>query len=92
MSATATFDGNTLTAEDRPRLDTQLDAVRSIMLDGHYRSLEHLAAEVTQRTGRRATEASVSARLRDLRKDKFGGYQVNRKSDGEGLFLYQVTF
>lgn len=66
----------TLEADDTPRLQSQLDAVREIMLDGQWRTLGALAAEARATTGRRATEASVSARLRDLRKSKFGGHTV----------------
>jgi hypothetical protein len=38
-------------------------------------------------------EGSVSARLRDLRKDKFGGFEVERKRDSieKGLFLYRLV-
>jgi hypothetical protein len=39
-------------------------------------------------------EASISARLRDLRKPQFGGHTVERIRTGEGkrgLFLYRVV-
>jgi len=35
-------------------------------------------------------EASVSARLRDLRKEKFGGHVVERRAVKRGLFEYRV--
>jgi len=40
-----------------------------------------------------APEASVSARLRDLRKAKFGGYRVERQRvrEGRGLYHYRLT-
>jgi hypothetical protein len=37
-----------------------------------------------------APESSVSARLRDLRKPRFGGYQVERKYVFKGCFAYQL--
>ena len=81
----------TLETSDIPRLNNQLEAVREIMGDGVYRTLSELAKLVTTKINRNATEASVSARLRDLRKEKFGGYTVNRKSVGDGLSSYQVA-
>lgn len=85
------FGGDTLTDADTPRLSSQLDAVRTIMSDGIGRTLAELAELVTQSIGKKATEASVSARLRDLRKPKFGGFKVDRESIGDGLFKYTVT-
>jgi len=35
-------------------------------------------------------EASASAHLRSLRKDRFGGHTVNRRHVREGLFEYQL--
>lgn len=85
------FGGTTVTENDTERLTTQLDAVKQVMADGAWRNLERIAEVVFLLTGKKATEASVSARLRDLRKDKFGGYTVERKSAGNGLFLYRVV-
>lgn len=34
--------------------------------------------------------ASAGARLRDLRKPKFGGYQVDRRALGNGAFEYRL--
>lgn len=56
-----------------------------LMSDGEWRTLH----EIAQITG--GTTQSVSARLRDLRKVKFGGYLVERKRVGEseeGLHAY----
>lgn len=54
------------------------------MSDAKWRTL----GEVAKETG--APEASISARLRDLRKEKFGGYLVERKYHGDGLWAYRV--
>jgi DNA-binding Lrp family transcriptional regulator len=80
------FDGKTYDpARDRDRLRKQLGAVKFPMLDGKWRTLEDIAAAVG------APPASVSARLRDLRKQKFGGYTVERGYLGQGLFQYRVA-
>jgi hypothetical protein len=83
------FDGETYESEeDRVRLGRQLDAVRDLMIDGEWRILASIRAKAG------GTEASVSARLRDLRKEKFGAFRVERRRcSGEGvsgLFEYRV--
>ena len=74
------FDGNTYSHErDSARLGEQMMAVLSVMADGKWRTLAAIASETN------APEASVSARLRDLRKPRFGGYTVNREYVRRGL-------
>lgn len=81
------FDGVTFNAKrDTSRLHAQLDSVRSLMFDGRWRTLSEIAEHVD------APEASVSARLRDLRKLKFGGYRVERQYVAQGLFQYRINF
>jgi hypothetical protein len=58
------------------------------MSDGAWRTLE----EIRSRVG--GSEAAISARLRDLRKDKFGGHIVEsrRRGDGSrGLWEYRLV-
>jgi len=79
------FDGETYIAErDGERLGAQLVAVRYAMLDHAWHTLADLA------TTARASEASVSARIRDLRKRRFGGYIVEREYLGSGLWRYRI--
>ena len=79
------FDGKTYDPRlDHDRLSTQLDRTRGLMLDGRWRTLRQIANLVG------GTEASVSARLRDLRKAKFGGLCVERRRIDGGLFEYRV--
>jgi len=71
---------------DGDRLRIQLAVVWRVMSDGQWRTLEQLSREAD------APEASVSARLRDFRKEKFGGYIVERQRipNGNGLHIYRV--
>lgn len=78
------FDGPSVTALDAARLGRQLEAVRSLMLDGRWRSL----AEIAEATG--SPEASVSARLRDLRKPRNGAFSVDRRRRTAGQWEYRV--
>lgn len=83
------FDGKTYEPEhDHKRLGKQMQAVKMLMSDGRFRTL----LAISRITG--YPEASVSARLRDLRKAKFGGYTIERRSIGErknGLFDYRMV-
>jgi hypothetical protein len=66
-------DGATAVAEeDFIRLARQQRAVFDVMKDGRLRTLH----EISRLTG--APEASVSARLRDFRKQRYGGSTVER--------------
>ena len=87
MSAQLTmqFDGPDVTDKDAKRLGRQLEAVKGLMADGRGRTL----AEISEITG--YPEASVSARLRDLRKDRFGAYYVDRRNViGTGTWYYRI--
>lgn len=82
------FDGETYNADvDGARLFRQLSRVRTFMRSGEWRTLAEISAAVG------SPEASVSARLRDLRKEKFGGYLVERRRRGlaaRGLWEYRL--
>lgn len=80
------FDGRTFDTErDAERLEGQLARVEALMLDGYWRSLATIAAAVS------GSEAGVSARLRDLRKTRFGGYIVERRRVTDSLHEYRVV-
>lgn len=80
------FDGETYEPEhDRERLGTQLEKVRDLMRDGQWRTLAAIALAVG------SSEASASARLRDLRKPRFGSLRVERRRVVGGLFVYRVS-
>ena len=80
------FDGKTFDrARDGGRLQAQFKRVRDLMLDGQWRTLEQLS----EATG--DPQASVSARLRDLRKPKFGAHTVLRRYVRKGLWEYRLA-
>lgn len=79
------FDGKTYNAaRDKDRLKTQLFNVWRLMKDGRWRTLEQISEKVG------CPEASVSARLRDFRKRKFGSHTVERQYVRQGLFKYRL--
>ena len=89
--APADFDGATYEPEhDRKRLGRQLQAVRDLMQDGVWRTLEDIQSCVFWRASVSATTQSISARLRDLRKAKFGAHTVNRRRLSGGIYEYRL--
>lgn len=70
---------------DNARLTGQLLRVWNVVSNGGWHTLK----EISQKTG--DPEASVSAQLRHLRKDRFGGYTVERKHIQMGLYKYRVV-
>lgn len=70
---------------DRQRLGTLLDLVERLMSDSQWRTLGEIHAAI-----QRGSEAGISARLRDLRKQ---GRTVDRRRRGNptaGLFEYRL--
>ena len=68
--------------KDGERLGAQYCRVRDLMNDGQWRTLGEIRAATEY------PEASISARLRDMRR---GGFVVQRRRDGVGgTFEYQA--
>lgn len=78
--------GETFNPErDGDRLNRQARVVFNLMCDGEWRTLAAIATIVDE------PEASVSARLRDLRKKRFGEHVVERRYVGNGLWEYKLA-
>ena len=79
------FDGADYQPErDNPRLTSQITRIFSLMRDGQWRTLPAIA-EATK-----CPEASVSAQLRHLRKERFGKHTVERQYINSGLYEYRL--
>lgn len=70
--------------KDKARLNSQFQDVRDLMTDGLWRTLEEIKAVTGHPTH------SISARIRDLRKPKFGGYTVERRRRTKGTWEYRI--
>jgi hypothetical protein len=72
---------------DRDRLAAQLTRTWTAMKDGQWRTLWEIQ-EITD-----DPLQSISARLRDFRKERFGSHTVNRRRIGpeRGTFQYQLV-
>jgi hypothetical protein len=86
-----TFDGSTFIPEfDENRLNAQEFRVYDTMSDGAWRTLSEIQKAGAARAGYIDPEASISARLRGLRK---AGCTVERRRRGDpraGLWEYRV--
>jgi hypothetical protein len=82
------FNGDDYTPEyDDIRLTGQVFRVWNAMRGGAWRTL----AEIEKLTG--DPQASISAQLRHLRKERFGSHTLNKQNRGErerGLYEYQL--
>ena len=82
------LNGPTMGPADFARVANQRVLVLAIMAGGAWLTLR----EVAERVG--SPEASVSARLRDLRKRQYGGHTVDRRrkyGDEHGTHEYRLT-
>ena len=77
------FDGESYETErDFDRLHSQYQRVWNVMKDSKWRTLYQIHVAINGL----GTEAAISARLRDFRKEKFGNHTVNRRYLHDGLF------
>lgn len=88
MTGKVRFDGETYEEpRDKKRILGTLQRVFVLMQDGHWRTLEEISRHII------SPPASVSARLRDFRKPRFGSHEVERRVRGEascGLWEYRL--
>ena len=79
------FDGVTYDhVRDSHRLGTQLESIRDFMEGRGYVTLK----EVEDYTG--YPQASISAQIRNLRKDRFGKRTISREHISGGLYKYKL--
>ena len=78
MNDTGTFGPAFEEKVDGKRIRTQMDTIRSYMLQAGWQIL----AEIAEATD--VPPASASAQLRHLRKTRFGGYDVRKRRRGDG--------
>lgn len=74
---------------DKTRLEKQYVVIRNLMADGRFRTLQ----EIETKTG--YPQASISAQLRNLRKESFGGHTIEKQRRGDvsnGLFEYRLRY
>lgn len=84
---TPRFDGRTYDHKrDHTRLRTALEAVHDCLRDGQRWTVYELRDGVRLRTGK--NHEAITARIRDLRKLKFGGHDIRKTHTGHGVYAY----
>jgi Fic family protein len=85
MQSQLRFDGPDYVPHlDDKRLTGQLLRVFTFMRSGGWRTL----AEIEEKTG--DPQASISAQLRHLRKERFGAHKVERRRRSQGTWEYRI--
>ena len=80
------FDGSDYVHErDSVRLTGQLKRIYEQIKDGEWYTLNAIAE------GTEDPPASVSAQLRNLRKERFGGHIIEKKHLNNGLYIYRLV-
>jgi hypothetical protein len=80
------FDGETfIPKRDGERLTRLLDRVEAEMKSGKW----YTYAALKKICG--GSESGVAARIRDLRKEKFGGYTIESRHKGQGVWEYRLV-
>lgn len=81
------FDGAVYSdKQDRKRLLTQLERVLDAMSDGHWHTLKEMGETLDE------SEASISAQMRNARKERFGSriIECHRVPGKNGLCQYRL--
>jgi len=78
------LDGETATKADEVRLAGTLGRVFEIMQTGRWRTIRAIALELERRHELGVSEATISARLRDFRKKRYGEHLVERRMSPAG--------
>jgi len=80
------FDGPAIDRSDIPRMTGQLKKVFELMQDGQWHTIRQVAKYA------QCCEVSAGTRIRDLRKERFGGHTVKRRRDRNrpGVFRYRL--
>jgi hypothetical protein len=85
VNSGAHFDGSTYSPElDHKRLTGMLHRIYAVLSNGRWYTLRELSQLAN------GTEASISARLRDLRKVRFGSHTIDKKREANGLWRYKM--
>ena len=85
------FDGYTYDeSRDESALASQLDAVRNAMMNGQWWTYKQLREHLQRHHQINATDTSLSARIRDLRKIRFGGYKVQSRHKTRREWEYRI--
>lgn len=74
-----------------PTVHSLVDMVRTLMEDRNWWAPWELQEQIWRSRGIRSSESGISARIRDLRKEPFGGHTVSiRRRNGTKAYEYRL--
>ncbi len=85
-----------ITQAEAVKIRNAREAIHTLMQDRRHWSTKRLAEEMYRRWGISCSDSAITARIRDLRKPEFGGFDVactvsNSKTGGAPHRLYQIV-
>jgi hypothetical protein len=76
----------------RAPMGRQLRAVYGFLSDGGWWTFAHIQSGVLYSDYVRISEAGISARIRDLRKPRYGGHVIERRATAQkGVYAYRLV-
>lgn len=96
MSQINIFSGSTYSSpEEKKRLAGQRERVFEVMKNGKWWSLPQIRMEIMSVFGKMDSEAAISARIRDFRKDKWSAFfrvsSVESKVKSGSTWVYRLN-
>lgn len=86
------FDGATFVeTRDGCRLRAQQALVALCLRDHDWWTFERLQLALLARYGVSTSQTGISARIRDLRKPRWGSHTIERRNMGAGLWEYRLA-
>jgi len=72
-------------------MKTHISIIRSLMLGGRWYTLPGLQVAIRKKYGEYVMVTTISARIRDLRKSRYGAYEIERqRMPNSKLFRYRL--
>lgn len=83
--------GVRLEQADHVRLGAQIARVKAVLETGRWYTVPDLQDAIWERFRVRDPEPSLSAQIRNLKKPKHGGHEIERKREGNQWFFRLVA-
>jgi hypothetical protein len=74
----------------QPKLRKDLVAIKRAMNGKGWQTLWTIGSRVYELSQTHMEPQTVSARVRDLRKEQYGGHDVQRRYAGNGIYEYKL--
>lgn len=83
--------GIELTKADHVRLGAQIKRVLAVLQEGGWWSVPEIKTRIWSKYGIEDPETSISAQIRNLKKERHGEHTVERRSEGRGFYRFRLV-